>query len=193
MLSACFEGGLEVRQEGEAVFVRGRFPYGVDATMSDRGTVRKERFQPLAFRFAVEDPNREINLLRGHSFDAPLASKRNGTLVLEDAEDGLSFTARLPAEADQPGYMKDTLAMIRAGLVGGVSPGFSVPPRSVVPGAETLEPEAGNPGVMVRVIREAVLAELSLVTRPAYPDTDVDMRAWAAPALPRHGRLIGWL
>ena len=193
MLYACFDGGLEVRQEGETVSVRGRFPYGVDATMSDRGTVRKERFHPRAFAFAIDDPEREINLLRGHSFDAPLASKRNGTLVLEDSEDGLAFTARFPAEAEQPTYMRDTISMIRAGLVGGVSPGFRVPPKSVVPGAETLEPEAGNPGVMVRVIREAVLAELSLVTRPAYPETDVDLRSWDRAGRSRHGEVLGWL
>ena len=190
---SVFQIDLELRQEGDATTLRGRFPYGVEATMSDRGRVRKERFHPRAFRFAIDDPDREINLLRGHSFDAPLASKRNGSLVLEDTEEGVSFVARLPAEAEQPSYMRDVVAMVRNGLVGGISPGFRVPPRSVVPGAETLEPEAGNPGVMVRVIRDAVLAELSLVTRPAYPETDVDLRSWDRAGRSRHGGLVGWL
>ena len=34
-----------------------------------------------------------------------------------------------------------------------------------------------HPGVQVRVIREAVLRELSVVTAPAYPDAAVDLRA----------------
>ena len=74
--------------------------------------------------------------------------------------------------------------MIGAGLMVGVSPGFRVPPLDVVPGAETLEPEPGNPGVSIRVIREAVLTELSIVTRPAYPDTGVATRAAAPGAGP---------
>ena len=39
----------------------------------------------MAFAFAVEDEAREIHLLSGHSFDRPLASKRRGTLRLDDA------------------------------------------------------------------------------------------------------------
>ena len=179
-------GALEVRQGGGGrLRIAGRFPYRATATMSDRGPVRKERFEPRAFRFAVEDTEREVHLLRGHTFDQPLASKRAGSLELADADDALSFEATLPDLAEQPAFMSDTLKMIRAGLVGGISPGFRVPPRDVVPGAETLEPEAGNPDVSVRVIREAVLFELSLVTRPAYPETEVDLRAEDFRVMPR--------
>ena len=54
---------LEVRQGGREIF--GRFPYNSLATMASRGRVRKERFSPRAFRFAIDDPDREINLLVG--------------------------------------------------------------------------------------------------------------------------------
>lgn len=145
--------------------------------MRDRGRVRKEVFLQRAFAFAVEDPGREVHLLSGHSFDRPLASKRRGSLRLEDRDDGLRFEADLPAEAEQPSWMRDTVLSLQGGLVGGISPGFSVPPASAVPNAEELIPEPGNPGVQIRVIRQAVLFELSLVTRPAYPETDVDLRA----------------
>ena len=73
--------------------------------------------------------------------------------------------------------MGDTVRMVRAGLAGGVSPGFRVPPASAVADAEGLEPEPGNPGVQVRVIRQAVLHELSIVTRPAYSETEIVARA----------------
>lgn len=174
---AILDGELEIRAKGGRRRIRGKFRYGATATLADRGSVRKERFEPRAFKFAVDDPEREINLLRGHSFDQPLASKRAGTLALDDSAEGLAFEATLPETAAMPSYMRDTVQMIEAGLMVGISPGFRVPPRDVVPDAERLEPEPGNPGVKVRVIRAAVLSELSLVTRPAYPDTEAAVRA----------------
>ena len=72
--------------------------------------------------------------------------------------------------------MRDTVLAVESGLVGGISPGFVVPPRSRVPNAERLTPEPGNPSVLIREINDAVLYELSLVTRPAYPDTEVEHR-----------------
>ena len=47
---------------------------------------------------------------------------------------------------------------------------------AAIDGAEVLIPEPGNPGVSIREIREALLFELSLVTRPAYPETTVSRR-----------------
>ena len=168
---------LELRQRGGGRSLSGRFPYRSRATVRDRGRVRKEEFLQRAFAFAVEDEAREIHLLSGHSFDRPLASKRGGSLRLDDRDDGLRFEADLPIEAEQPSWMRDSVLAMEAGLVGGISPGFRVPPVSAVPNAEELIPEPGNPGVQIRVIRQAVLYELSLVTRPAYPETDVDLRA----------------
>ena len=174
---AIFDGTLELRQDGHRRTLRGRFPYNSTAVIADRGRVRKEMFAPRAFRFATQDPEREIHLLRGHNFDQPLASKRAGTLTIEDTDDALSFVAQLPDVDVQPTYMRDALAMVTAGLIGGISPGYRVPPATVVPDAERLVPEPGNPSVQIRVIREAVLSEISVVTRPAYNSTDVAVRA----------------
>lgn len=169
--------GLEVRQRGGGRSIRGLFRYGSRATISDRGRTRKEQFESRAFRYAIEDPEREINLLRGHNFDQTLASRRAGSLHLEDTDEALEFFADIPGDELQTTAWRDILRELELGLVGGISPGFRVPPRDVVPGAERLEPEPGNPGVMIRVIRAAVLHELSLVTRPAYPATEVDVRS----------------
>jgi len=166
---------LEYRQRGRTL--TGAFPYGKVATVADRGEVRKERFEPFAFQFAVADPLREIHLLSGHSFNRPLASKLGKSLVLRDTPTALTFTATLPPEGEQPTWMVDAVRAVRAGLVGGISPGFRVPPPDAVPDAETVVPEPGNPGVGIRSIRAAVLFELSLVTRPAYDETAVDLRA----------------
>ena len=170
---------LEIRQRrgGRGREIRGSFRYGVSATMRDRGRVRKERISAGAFRFAIEKEDREINLLVGHSFDRPLASKLDGSLELSDSSQALSFRALLPPEGEQPTYMRDSVLMLNAGLVGGISPGFVVPPADVVPNAERLVPEPGNADVLIREVSDAVLYELSLVTRPAYPRTEVESRA----------------
>ena len=167
--------GLELREDGRELV--GSFPYrGNMATIASTGRVRKERFEPRAFSYAVKAADREIHLLAGHSYGTPLASKQRGSLILDDTDDALSFRAMLPPEGEQPSWMVDTVRSLRAGLVGGISPGFSVPPVTAVADAERLEDEPGNPGVAIRVIRAAVLFELSLVTRPAYNATAVTLR-----------------
>ena len=166
--------GLELRQDGRELV--GSFPYNQQATIAATGRVRKETFRARAFRFAVEDINRNVHLLAGHNYGTPLASKQRGSLILEDTDDALSFRALLPPEGERPSWMVDTVLAYRAGLIGGISPGFSVPPATAVPDAEELIPEPGNPGVAIRSIRAAVLFELSLVTRPAYTGTEVALR-----------------
>ena len=166
---------LELRAGGRVI--AGAFPYRSMATIASRGRVRKESFSPRAFRYAVEDPAREINLLSGHDFDKPLASKRNGTLELVDTDTGLIFTAQLPPEGEWTTWQRDAVLSIRNGLFRGISPGFQVPPVSAVRKAEELIPEPGNPGVQIRQIHEAVLIEMSTVTRPAYTETTLDVRS----------------
>ena len=183
-------GPLELRAKGGRIF--GSFPYNRTATRRDRGRVRKESVRSRAFRFAVEEPEREIHLLSGHEYSKPLASKRAGTLKLADTDDALEFEAALPAEGERPTWMRDTVLAVRGGLAPGVSPGFIVPPRAVVPDAEELIPEPGNPDVLIRRINHAVLIELSIVTRPAYPGTSAEVRALMGPSVRRRrGRL--WL
>ena len=172
---AVWEGGLEIRRDGRTI--SGFFPYSKLAVVSDRGKTRKETFKPRAFRFAVEDPTREINLLNAHNFNQPLASKISGAFDLVDDDTGIAFTALLPPVERQPTWMKDTILAIQEGLARGVSPGFRVPPGNVVRAAEQLVPEPGNPGVFIREINEAVLYEMSVVTRPAYTETTIDVRS----------------
>ena len=66
---------LEIRQSGRSRVLRGRFNYGGMATVRDRGRIRKERFEPGAFRYAIEDDSRQIDVLAGHDFGKPLASR----------------------------------------------------------------------------------------------------------------------
>lgn len=185
---------LELRREGKRPQIRGRFAYGDLATISDRGSVRKERIMPGAFRFALDDEDdREINLLYGHDFNMPLASRNNGSLVLQDDDDALSFVATIASELLDVTHVRDALALLAAGLVTGISPGFRVPPKDVVKDAERLDPEPGNPGVFIRTLLALVLYEVSLVCRPAYAASQAELRAQALAAHPVRQHNGVWL
>ena len=204
-IRATYPADLEIRQRGGARILSGRFPYGRTATVADRGRRRKERIGPDAFgwqirRFAelqqqladvvgeaIDEARRQIlqesleranvHVLAGHDFNKPLGDMKRGTARVSSTRDSLDFEVDLPDDADMPTYMLDTVKEIRTGRAGGISPGFRVPPANVVPNAEENMPEPGNPGVMIRQIYQAVLYEVSIVSRPAYGSTDVDLRA----------------
>ena len=190
-------GELEIRQGGGSRIIRGRFPYGSTATLADRGRTRKEVINSRAFSFAIDNtvdrvgaPLR-IDLLTGHDFGKPLASRQAGTLAIQDADDAVTFQAQLPALEESASWVEDTVRAIQAGQMVGLSPGFRVPPRGVVPNAESLRPEPGNPSVMIRNINDAVLREMSVVTSGAYLDALVEIRSAAVLFLPEARTL--WL
>ena len=174
---AAYEGQLEIRRGGGGRSIAGSFAYGVKGTISDRGRVRKERFASRAFGYAIEKPDRKIDILVGHDFGKPVASRQQGTLSIVDSAEAVTFEATLPDEAMWPSWVKDVVLSIEAGLMVGLSPGFRVPPPSVVPNAERLIPEPGNPGVQIREISDAVLREFSIVTNGVYDEALVELRA----------------
>ena len=155
--------------------------------------------------FAIRDESRPIHLLFGHDYNRPLAVRAAVAptpsslarapspaiaLFLTDSEEAVEVeTEELPEDLEKlPTYFQDVLKLIEFGLSVGLSPGFQVPPLAVVPGAEGFLPEPGNPDVLIRSIVSAVLFENSVVTRPAYTESMVDLRSHecfstTAPAL----------
>ena len=97
-----------------------------------------------AGRFAIEDDSRQIDVLSGHGFGKPLASRKAGTLDIEDGDDGVTFEARLPD--DSPSWAIDAERAIAAGLMTGLSPGFVVPPRVGRAGRRAVRARAGKSG-----------------------------------------------
>lgn len=192
-------GGLELRRENDGgVRLAGRFPYGKYAILSDggrRGRPQKEVIASRAFAYRVDDPGEDIHLLVGHSYDMPLASKATGTMRLRDTAAALVFEALITAAIAQTTYGRDALAMIGAGLAVGISPGFRIPPVRAVPDAEevTEEPDDGviddqgqpRRGALIRTIKAALLYEMSVVTRPAYPEAQVEARSWTPGTVAR--------
>lgn len=184
-------GGLEIRRAADGSHrLRGRFPYNKPAVLSDGGRTgrpRKEVIAPRAFAYRIERPKEDIHLLVGHSYDRPLASKLTKTLALTDTEEALLFDAIITREISETSYGRDLIAMLLSGLAIGLSPGFRIPPERAVEEAEKVIEEEYNPsrgmyGAIIRMILEALLYELSIVTRPAYDEAQVELRNWKSPS-----------
>lgn len=186
-LSGTVWNELEIRREAGSVRVSGSFPYRRRAVLSDggrRGRPQKEEFAPRAFAFRVNDPDAEIHFLSGHRFDKPLASKQNGTLSLEDTASALLFVATITRGVAETNHGRDALALLESGLATGISPGFRLPPERAVPRDEAEEivtepddPENGMNAAQIRVVKQALLFELSLVTAPAFKDAQAELRS----------------
>ena len=189
MESPVYSAGLELRAAGDGTRrLSGKFPYNRRAVLDAGGKGRrpkKEQFAPRALSFAVDDPERDIHLLSGHSFDRPLASKKARTLILKDTDAALTFEAILTPEIQEASWAKDFLAAFAAGLVGGISPGFRVPDMDGAEATDEEDPKEGD--ALIRTIFAAVLFELSLVTRPAYHETDVSLRQFQWDRQPASG------
>lgn len=186
MLWGGADGGrLELRRQGGGARLSGSFPYGRPATLSDGGRTgrpRKEVIAPRAFAYRVERSDEDIHLLSGHDYGKPLASRGAGTLDLSDGDDALRFEANIRPEIADTSHGRDALAMIEAGLAVGLSPGFRLPPKRAVPEPERIEDEDPAEGqAIIRTVLAALLYELSLVTRAAYKDAQVEKRCWAVP------------
>lgn len=162
MLYAAVPGGLELRatDDGGAILA-GRFPYQAETELAPG---RREVFSARAFQVADT-----VHLLYGHDFNRPLASNRDSLTVNNDDE-ALSFEARISPDIAATTHGRDSLALIRAGLSAGLSPGFRVSPQG-----ERVQRQAGG---VLRTVNEAELFELSIVTRPAYDSAAVEARCW---------------
>lgn len=187
MLWGGHSGGLEIRKRASgAMALRGRFPYGKPAVLSDGGRTgrpRKEIMAPNAFAYRVDKPDEDIHLLVGHSYDRPLASRGAGTFDVKDSADALTFEATITEEMQEVSYVRDILASIGAGLTLGISPGFRLPPKRAVPEPEKIEdeghdPENGAHNAIIRHVLSALLYEMSIVTRPSYPEAQIEARSW---------------
>jgi HK97 family phage prohead protease len=191
---------LRAARNGRRV-IRGKFPYRKWAVLSDGGRgggrPRKERFAPGAFAHSINSADQDIALLSGHDFAKPLASKFTNTLIFSDTADALVFDAEIVEEVAQISWAQDLFRLIASGLSIGLSPGFRLPPPRAVEKAEEIteevvDPSRGMYGALLRTILQAVLFELSIVTRPAYDEAQVEMRNWqptdAGVLVPNHAR-----
>lgn len=165
MLWGASLGGLELRSEAGETRLRATFPYGAETELAPG---RREVIAARAFADRIE-AGEDIHLLSGHDYEKPLASRAAGTLTLRDTDQALVLEARIDAGTS---WARDFLAAHAAGLIRGLSPGFRVPE-----GGEKIERSGTG---LLRTITRAELYELSAVTVPAYPQAQIEARAWDA-------------
>lgn len=172
MLWGAHSGSLELRTEGGETRLRAIFPYGRPAVLSDGGRTGRPRQEVIAARAFADrlGSGEDVHFLSGHDFNKPLASRSAGTLTLTETDDALTVEATISADMAGVSYVRDFLSAHAAGLVRGLSPGFRVRP-----GGEKVE-ERGD--AILRTIRAADLIEVSAVTRPAYPEAQIEARNW---------------
>lgn len=121
-----------------------------------------EEFRSGAFAgsLAADD----IRLMVEHGPPA-IARSKSGTLELWESPSGLHFRARV---ADTQAN-RDLMALVKRGDVTGVSVAFR-------PDEGGLEVSRSG-GKVIRTVTKASLREISVVTFPAYEDTQVSARA----------------
>ncbi|KQW23065.1 hypothetical protein ASC80_07035 [Afipia sp. Root123D2] len=94
-------------------------------------------------------------------------------------------------------YGSDILKQIDSGLSVGISPGFRIPPPRAVAKAEAFTDEGHDPArgmhnAVIRTIFQAILFELSIVTRPAYKEASVTADSMSEPLTDAEKIAAGW-
>jgi HK97 family phage prohead protease len=120
-----------------------------------------ESVAPGAFRRAIAED--DVRSLFNHDPNLILGRNRAGTLKLSEDDTGLMTTTTPPDVT----YARDLLVSIERGDVSGMSFGFRVTKQEW--------DESGD--IVKRKILEVELFDISPVTYPAYPQTDVTLRA----------------
>jgi hypothetical protein len=160
---------LEERAEGDkkTPVLRG-YAAVFNSLSQDLGGFR-EQIAPGAFAEALTG---DVRLLINHQ-GLPLARTASRTLTLAEDQHGLMVEARLdPADPD----VAALLPKLARGDVSQMSFGFGVKPG----GQDWAK---NDEGVVIRTLKKVRLFEVSVVTFPAYPTTEVALRsldAWRA-------------
>lgn len=157
---------VEQRGEGRAPVIRGHA--AVFNKLSEDLGGWKERIQPGAFQDVLKD---DVRALFNHEPDWLLGRTLSGTLSIAEDREGLAVEITPPATQ----LVRDlVLVPIERGDLSQMSFAFSV-----AAGGSVWEEQEG---VYIRTIMKfARLYDVSPVTYPAYPQTDVGMselRAW---------------
>ena len=120
----------------------------------------REKIEPGAFRESIEKD--DIRALFNHNADYVLGRTKAGTLRLKEDDIGLYIEIDPPETT----FAKDLMVSIKRGDVDQMSFGFTV-----------LDEEWGKQdSEQVRVLKRVQLWDVSPVTFPAYPQTDVKVR-----------------
>lgn len=125
----------------------------------------RERIMPGAFAQSLEQHD-DIRALLNHDSTYVLGRTKAGTLTLAEDEQGL----RVEIEPPDTSYAKDLMVSVSRGDITQMSFAF----RVRFQGQDWSEDEGGN---IIRTLTALELFEVSPVTFPAYPETDIAARS----------------
>jgi Escherichia/Staphylococcus phage prohead protease len=158
---------LEIRssEDGEPPMIRGYA--AVFNTWADiiPGLFR-ERIAPGAFHRALRDS--DVRALVNHDPNYVLGRNKAGTLSLSEDQHGLAVEIEPPDSQ----WSRDLMVSMKRGDINQMSFGFRP-----VKWTEDVPEKAGDP--LEVTLREVLLFDVSVVTFPAYPQTE----AWARSAI----------
>jgi uncharacterized protein len=126
------------------------------------GDFFEEVIAPGAFARTISE-NGDIRALFNHNWDHVLGRTRNGTLKVEEDNRGLKFEVELPNTS----LARDLAESLRRGDINQCSFGFYA--------TNDTWDYAVEPAV--RTLNEVELYEISVVSIPAYEDTEVSLRS----------------
>jgi hypothetical protein len=154
---------LEVRTEGEKPKIRGHAAVFKELS-EDLGGFR-ERIKPGAFAKAISKD--DVRALFNHDPNYVLGRAKAGTLVLAEDDKGLAI------EIDPPDtqWARDLMTSIGRKDISQMSFGFRVVKD------EWIDKDLWDPKKTIRTLIEVNLFDVSPVTFPAYPQTDVKVRS----------------
>jgi len=154
METRTFTTDFEVREEADGMTFTG---YAALFNEPSHPLPFIERIAPGAFKRSLKSRN-NIFLFNNHNSDQILASTRSGTLRL--SEDGRGL--RVEATIANTSVGRDVAELVRTGIVGGMSFGFSVPS-----GGDEWNKEGTE-----RTLKSVRLMEVSVTAMPAYESTN---------------------
>ncbi|TMU85494.1 HK97 family phage prohead protease [Bacillus sp. BHET2] len=126
------------------------------------GDFFEEVIAPGAFARTISE-NGDIRALFNHNWDHVLGRTKNGTLTVEEDTRGLKFEVELPNTS----LARDLAESMRRGDINQCSFGFWATGEAW---DYSVEPA-------VRTLNEVELYEISVVSIPAYEDTEVSLRS----------------
>jgi uncharacterized protein len=129
----------------------------------------RERIMPGAFTRAIQE-KQDVCCLVNHDESLLLGRTRSGTLTLTEDKEGLAFNCDTPNTS----YASDLRTVMDRGDMDQCSFGFIA--RKVT-WSEEPDPEDAKSQMIVRQIEDCDLFDVSVVTYPAYPQTDASTRA----------------
>ena len=154
---------LEIRSAEDGSDTLTGYASVFDSWSDELGGIEPFREKVVKGAFAETIEKDDIRCLFNHDPNYVLGRNRSGTLTLEEDEKGLKVTIKPPKTA----WAKDLIVSVKRGDISQMSFGFSC----------ELDRWSYEGKVDVRELIKVKLYDVSLVTYPAYPATECDVRS----------------